>query len=180
MAELPSNSSSEDVLSEYEKIELQGCYSAITSFLNKRIQLIAVFGGANLTLLGLAFKNEQAGLLLAAALVLVIFAIADSMSRVHLICYLYRSYLIEKKQLRDFGLIQMHIAIHGGGLKLLRVFQSLQSVEDRIEVAKKLRRKFMNPFSFRGWGVLITVLFVSSLEIAISLVVHFNCKWPFF
>jgi len=180
MAESSPQGLSDKTLDDYDKLDLQECYTAIRSFLDRRIQLVVFFGTANLTLLGLAVKYQNCAMIIAAGLILLFFIVVDTLLRSNITSYLYSSYCIEKKKMHKCGLVYFHILSHTGGMKILTKFDHLYTIKDSKELSKKMRRLLLNPFGFRARLVSTTVFIMAILQIIASLYMHSKYNWLWF
>jgi len=180
MAEPSPQGLSDKTLDDYDKLDLQECYTAIRSFLDRRIQLVVFFGTANLTLLGLAVKYQNCAMLITAALILMFFIVVDTLLRSNMTSYLYSSYCIEKKKMHKQGLVYFHILSHTGGVEILKTFDHLYTIKDSKELSKKMRSLLLNPFGFRARLVSTTVFIMAIIQIILSFIMHFKYDWLWF
>ena len=70
-------------IDDYHKMEIQEIFTSIRTVNTLRIQIYSFFGTANVTILGLAVRDKNTGLILLAASLLVVLVLVDRQLRIY-------------------------------------------------------------------------------------------------
>lgn len=154
---------------DYYKLELTQAVERLNSIENTRIQLGIFFGTANVTVLGAAFYLQRAGVILIAAMILLIFILIDKRFRALNIAYFYRGLQLQKTLAPDdtetfLQLLPGDIATEARKISELK---NLDSRKDRL-----LRPRFLSRSVFFRLGFSIAVG-----EIVVGFLLLYIFKW---
>ena len=167
------------LLDEIDKLEIQECYTAIRTFIDKRTRLAVFFGTGNFTLVGLSILHQNSLFLIAGGCCVLFYIIVDSLLRSHLTAYVFTGLSIEKKYGRELGLIRCEMLTHFKGLefsdRLIRLIES----NNPIQISNGFRQYKIHPFEFRGKPMLL-MLAVGIVQIILGIALTYLLKWSLF
>lgn len=160
----------EKKIDDFDKLELQECYSAIRAFIERRTQLVIFFGTSNIACIGAVVKLDKPGLLLLAGFTLVLFLVVDVILRVNLASYYYVASRIEYIAGREHGLVTVQMLSYLDGQKILKELKCFYLCPDPGKFRSKLRPLFTKPFGFRAKTLSIVVLLIAIVEVILGFV----------
>lgn len=139
------------VLDRFHEIELEKTLDSITSVQNRRAQLGAFFGTADLAALSIAFSSEKAGLVVFAGILLWLYMYFDLIERSFAIAYYYKYIHLAKLFLSKDQFIDIFFSdiFFSEEIKeqLLDIINSSKP-EEKIILLRKLSRNHKTPTGF--------------------------------
>jgi hypothetical protein len=125
-------------IAPYHSLEIEELYEKIRALDSLRVQLGTFAGTVNLTIIGFAVSNRNAGLIFIATIILVLFIIIDLTERRTRVQLYQRALQLERKYAPDYFDAIMH---------------------RRFKTSNLSKRSFIQKFSIAGfWMPVITIM----------------------
>ena len=135
-------------IDRFHEIELEKTLDSIASLQNLRAQIASFLGTVNLSILGIGFSSQQAGLLVIAGLVLFLFIYEDIIARSFLIMY-YFKYLQLKEKYAPADEVSDIFFSETMWKKLYKILE----IKNRREQTDALRHLSRNHWTLTGFGI---------------------------
>jgi uncharacterized membrane protein SpoIIM required for sporulation len=161
-------------LDKFHEIELEQVFTAMVSLQNLRVQLGTFFGTVTLTILGIAFSAQKAGLLFLAAAVFWLFIVLDGIQRATLAAYYCRGLQLEDRFAPHETDTFLSLMLRGPMSSKIREIADLSKDQVRSKMAYRSPRPVLSVFRF------LLALGVSLIEIATGLLLWWVFGWSLF
>jgi hypothetical protein len=168
--EMPAQEKTLLEINEYHKLEIEEIFLRTRTSENVRTQVAILCITANITVMGFAFSNQKAGLVFAAASILLLWALADAPARRNIGVLYYRGLQLEKRYAPDKENAFLHIYVAAtaskrGWVEQLSAIENIQNHKERIRALRLFR--------FSVLGILAPII-IMLLEVALGFILFFS------
>ncbi|MBI5929432.1 MAG: hypothetical protein HY862_08995 [Chloroflexi bacterium] len=139
---------SEIGIDRFHEIELEKTLDSIASLQNLRVQIASFLGTVNLSILGVSFSSQQAGLLVIAGLVLFLFIYEDIIARSFIIMYYFKYLQIKGKYAPKDDLTDIFFSD-----TMWKKLYAILEIKTRREQTDALRHLSRNHWTLTGFGI---------------------------
>lgn len=162
----PTSSVQQAPIPEYHKIEILEIYQRTRELSVLRVQVATFFGTANLTLLGLAFSTQLAGLMLFGAGLLILWWIADAYAIRELKPFYFRGLKLERTYSPDWqdSLLRTYLGVSKARSDWVESLSQIAELDSRDEQIRQLRRLKLSVVGlYRAVAILLVAEVVGAL-----------------
>lgn len=160
----------------YHLVEIKEVFERTRYYSNLRIQIATFFGTIDLTILGLAFSLQKAGLFFAAAGTLLLWIVSDTYARRELRPFYFRGLQLEKLYAPEGAqaLLHTYLAAVKSRRDLVPWLEEIAALDAQSERVRSMRQ--VRPqFGGMWWAFLVAV----AVEIGLGLVFWLVAGWSF-
>ncbi len=172
----------QNIASELAMRELDQIHQAIRTYDGHRWQLATFFGSVNISAVALGLSLTSYGIVLIASVLLVLIFLGDLMLKPTLAVPLYRAFKIERFFSNDeTAFFRLYVGMHTRNRyrkEFLRQMDEIVKLDDAIEIPKRLRELFGQPYAIRsGVTMIVTLGFIIEILLGLALAI---LGWPAF